>query len=148
MTENAMYTKQISVFLENKAGRLAELTKLLADEGVNIRALSLADAGDFGVLRLIVDERSRCLGTLKAHEFAAQETDVLAVEIEDRPGSLHRIVEVLDEGGVNVEYMYAFLGRKGNSAIMVFKSDDAARAVEALKKGGIGILPEDVIGKL
>jgi hypothetical protein len=146
--ENVMYTKQVSVFLENKKGRLAELTGLLMAEGINIRALELADTGEFGVLRLIVDDRARCLAALRAHDWAAQETDVLAVEIGDQPGSLHRIVEVLDREGVNVEYIYTFFGKKGDSVIAVFKSDNAARAVEALSKGGISILPEDVIQNL
>ena len=143
-----MYTKQVSVFLENKKGRLAEVTGLLMDEGINIRALELADTADFGVLRLIVDDPGRCLEVLRAHDWAAQETDVLAVEIADQPGSLHRIVEVLDREGVNVEYIYTFFGKKGDSAIVVFKSDNAARAVEALNKGGIPVLPEDVIQNL
>lgn len=143
-----MYTKQISVFLENKRGRLAEVTGLLNDEGINIRALELADTVDFGVLRLIVNDRGRCLDILKAHGLAAQETDVLAVEVEDKPGSLHHIVAALDRDGVNIEYMYAFFEKKGDHVIAVFKSDNATRAVEALKKGGISILPEDMIQNL
>jgi hypothetical protein len=139
-----MYTKQVSVFLENKRGRLAEVTKLLMDEGINLRALSLADGADFGVLRMIVDDRARCLAALKARGLAAQETDVIAVEIEDRPGSLHRIVAVLDAAGLGVEYVYAFLEKKGNHAVGVLKVADAARAVEALKGAGITILPEDI----
>lgn len=143
-----MYTKQVSVFLENKKGRLAEVTKLLTDEGINLRALSLADGADFGVLRLIVNDSGRCLGVLKTHEFVAQETDVIAVEIEDKPGSLHRIVEVLDGEGINIEYMYAFLEKRGASAIGVFKIDDASRAVDTLRKSGISILSEAMIQNL
>ena len=99
-------------------------------------------------MRLIVDNRERCLRALKAHDLAAQETDVLAVEIEDTPGSLHRIVEVLEREGVNVEYMYTFFGKRGDNVIVVFKSSAASQAVEALTKGGIPILPEDVIQNL
>jgi hypothetical protein len=143
-----MFTKQVSIFLENKKGRLAEVTGLLREEGINIRALQLADTVDFGVLRIIVNDRARCLRVLKEHDLAAQETEVIAVEIEDRPGGLHRIVEVLDRENVNVEYMYTFLGRKGDKAVVVFRSDDAARAAEALAKGGIPILPEDMIQNL
>ena len=143
-----MYTKQVSVFLENKKGRLAEVTKLLAEEGINIRAMSLADTVDFGVLRLIVSDRARCLRILKAHDLAAQETDVLAVEIEDEAGSLHRIVDILERKGVNIEYMYTSFGKKGNKVIVVFKSDDAARALDALEEGGIHVLPEDMIQNL
>jgi hypothetical protein len=143
-----MYTKQVSVFLENRKGRLAEVTKLLTDEGINIRALSLADMADIGVLRLIVNDPGRCLRVLRAHDLVAQETDVIAVEIEDRPGGLHRIVEVLDRESVNIEYMYAFVEKNGNNAIVVFKISDAARAVDTLKKNGISVLPEDVIQNL
>jgi len=143
-----MYAKQVSVFLENKKGRLADVTKLLADEGINIRALSLADTVDFGVLRLIVNDRARCLRILKDHDLAAQETDVIAVEIVDKPGSLHRIIDALDREGVSIEYMYAFFEKKGNNAIAVFKSNEAARAVDALSKNGISVLPEDVIQDL
>jgi hypothetical protein len=143
-----MYTKQVSVFLENRKGRLAEVTKLLTDERVNLRALSLADGADYGVLRLIVNDSARCLGVLKAHDFVAQETDVIAVEIADTPGSLHRIVEVLDGEGINIEYMYAFLEKRGDCAIGVFKIDDGARAVEVLKKSGISILSEAMIQNL
>ena len=143
-----MYTKQVSIFLENKKGRLADVTGLLKDEGINIRALSLADMPDLGVLRLIVDDRARCLCLLKAQGFAAQETDVIAVEIEDKPGGLHRIVEVLDREGINIEYMYTFFRRGSGSAIVVLKIDDAARAVETLKSNGISLLPEDAIQNL
>ena len=143
-----MKTKQVSVFLENRKGRLADVTKLLTDEGINIRALTLADGAEFGVLRLIVNDRDRCLRVLKSHDFVAQETDVIAVEIDDKPGSLHRIVEVLDREGINIEYVYAFLEKKGASAIGVFKIDDEARAVETLRKSGISVLPEDIIQNL
>jgi hypothetical protein len=143
-----MYTKQVSIFLENTKGRLAEVAKLLTDEGINIRALSLADTADFGVLRLIVSDRARCFGVLKEHGLAAQETDVIAVEMSDRPGGLYRVVEILDREDLNIEYMYAFVEKKGGNAIVVFKIDDAARAVQALKANGIPILAEDIVRNL
>ncbi len=143
-----MYTKQVSVFLENKKGRLAEVTGLLAGEGINIRAMSLADMPDIGVLRLIVDDRGRCLRALKGRGFAAQETDVIAVEIEDHPGGLHRIIEVFDRADINIEYMYTFFRKNVDTAIVVFKIDDAAGAVEALKAGGIAVLPGDAVQKI
>lgn len=143
-----MFTKQVSVFLENKSGRLADVTGLLAEAGLNIRALCLADTADFGVLRIIVDDRPRCVRILKAHDLAVQETDVLAVEIPDRPGALHEIVGVLDDEEVSVEYMYTLLSRTGGKAIVVFKSDDAARAVEALKGAGLALVPDDMIENL
>jgi hypothetical protein len=143
-----MYTKQVSIFLENKKGRLAEVAKLLADEGINIRALSLADTADFGVLRLIVSDRARCFRVLKEHGLTAQETDVIAVEMADQPGGLHHVVEVLDREDLNIEYMYAFVPKKGGNAIVVLKIDNAARAVEALKGSGIPILAEDIVQNL
>jgi hypothetical protein len=143
-----MYTKQVSVFLENKKGRLAEVTKILREEGINLRALQLADTVDFGVLRLIVDDRPRCMRVLRERELAAQETDVIAVEIEDRPGGLDRIVQVLNDRDVNIEYMYTFLGRKGDRAIVIFKCEDPAAAAKALAGADIAILPEDTIQNL
>jgi len=140
-----MFTKQVSIFLENKKGRLAVVTRLLMEGGINIRALSLADMTDFGVLRLIVTDRPRCLQLLKEKEFVVQETDVIAVEIEDRPGGLHRILDVLEREGINIEYMYAFVEKSPRSAVVVFKIDGAERAVEALARSGIRLLPDDVL---
>ena len=136
------------VFLENKKGRIAEVTGLLAGEGINIRALSLADTPDFGVLRLIVDDRVRCVRVLKLNGFVVQETEVIAIEIDDRPGGLHRIVELLDREGINIEYIYAFMKKKAEQALVVFKIDDAARAAETLRRSGIAILSEDAIKDL
>ncbi len=143
-----MFTRQVSVFLENKKGRLAEVTRILADAKINIRALSLGDMLEFGVLRLIVDDRQRCLQVLKEHNFAAQETPVIAAEIDDRPGGLNRIVEVLDRENVNIEYVYAFVEKKGANAMVVFKIDDAQRAVDVLKNNGISVVSEDTIQNL
>jgi len=143
-----MYAKQVCVFLENQKGRVAEVTRLLADEGINIRALSLADMPDFGVLRLIVNDRTRCVRALKDRGFVVQETEVIAAEIEDRPGGLSRIVEVMDREDINIEYIYAFVEKKENLAIVVFKIDDAARAAQALARSGVSILSEDAIQNL
>ncbi len=143
-----MYAKQVCVFLENQKGRVAEVTRLLADEGINIRALSLADMPDFGVLRLIVNDRTRCVRALKDRGFVVQETEVIAAEIEDRPGGLSRIVEVMDREDINIEYIYAFVEKKENQAIVVFKIDDAARAAQALARSGVSILSEDAIQNL
>jgi hypothetical protein len=139
-----MFTKQISVFLENKKGRLAELTRLLWEKGINIRAMSLADTVDFGVVRLIVKDPAACLEALREQGFAAQETDVLAVQIPDVPGSLHEVVELLDRQGINIEYMYTFFGRTGEKAIVVFKGDDAAKAAGALGRAGVNLLGDRV----
>ena len=143
-----MYTKQLSIFLQNEKGRLADVTRILADEGINIRALSMADMADLGVLRLIVNDPARCLRVLREQGLAVQQTDVIAVAIEDKPGGLHRIVDVLNRENVNIEYMYAFVEKNGGNAIVVFKINEAQRAVEMLQKNGIPILPEHVIQDL
>jgi hypothetical protein len=135
-----MNVKQISLFLENKKGRLAEVTRTLEREKVNIRALSLADTSDFGVLRFIVDDPERCLSVLKANGFVAQVTEVVAVEVEDRPGGLARVLEALDQDGVNVEYMYAYVEKKLQNAVVICRIDDRERAAAALKRNGIATL--------
>jgi hypothetical protein len=135
-----MSVKQISVFLENRKGRLAEVTQTLAREKINIRALSLADTADFGVLRIIVNNPDRCLAALKAKAFVAQVTEVIAVEVEDAPGGLARILEVLDGDNVNVEYMYAYVEKSRDNAIVICRIDDRERALSVLEKNGITTL--------
>ncbi len=135
-----MSVKQISIFLENKKGRLAEVTHLLAAEKVNIRALSLADTADFGVLRIIVNDPDACLAVLKAHSIVAQVTEMIAVEIEDKPGGLARALAVLDAAGLNVEYMYAYVEKKKDNAIVICKIDDREKALHVLADKGVATL--------
>lgn len=143
-----MTVKQISIFLENKRGRLAEVTGILNDQGINIRALALADTADFGVLRIIVSDSDACLRALRDRGFVAQATEVIAVEIPDRPGGLNSILRLLDAGTINVEYMYAFVERLRANAVVIFKIDDPARAVRALTGEGVTILTEDALRTL
>ena len=143
-----MTLKQISVFLENKKGRLAEVVGLIAAEKINIRALSLADTADFGVLRLIVNDPEKCFAVLKDNSFVAQQTDVIAVEVPDRPGGLQQILQVFDAGGVNIEYMYAFVEKKSDNAIVVFRIEQPDRAIQVLEKNKISVLSSDIISKL
>ena len=143
-----MPVKQISVFLENKRGRLAEATTALSREKINIRALSLADTADFGVLRLIVDSPDRAVTVLKSHGFVAQVTEVIAVEVEDRPGGLARILEVLDQDNVNVEYLYAYVEKKRDNAIVICRIDDRERALQILEKHGIPTLNAEALKSL
>jgi hypothetical protein len=143
-----MSVKQISVFLENKKGRLAEVTKTLFHEKINIRALSLADTADFGVLRIIVDNPERSLTVLKSHGFVAQVTEVIAVEVEDRPGGLSQILEVLDQDNVNVEYMYAYVEKSRENAIVICRIDDRERALQILEKNGITTLSAEALKAL
>src|SRR5512144_2171416 len=113
-----MKVEQISVFIENKSGRLAEITRILAEAGINIRALSLADTSDFGILRLIVNDNDKAKEVLKQHGFTVGKTDVVAVEVEDRPGGLHKLLNILYTANVNVEYMYAFVQQSGSNAVI------------------------------
>jgi hypothetical protein len=144
----AMTVKQISVFLENKRGRLAEVTAILNDRGINIRALALADTADFGVLRIIVTDPEACLGALRERGFIAQATEVIAVEIPDRPGGLNSVLRMLDAGAINIEYMYAFVERLRANAVVIFKIDDPARAIRALTQEGVPILTEEALKSL
>jgi hypothetical protein len=143
-----MSVKQISVFLENKKGRLADVTRILAAESVNIRALSLADTADFGVLRIIVNDPERCLAVLKKASFVAQVTEVVAIEVEDRPGGLARILEKLDAAGVNVEYMYAYVEKSRDNAVVICRIDDREQAATVLRGAGIATLDSAALAAL
>ncbi len=136
-----MKVEQISIFLENKSGRLAEVTQLLAGAGVNIRALSLADTADFGILRLIVDQNDRAKRALMDGGFTVGKTEVLAVEVPDRPGGLSHILRTLDAARINVEYMYAFVQRSGDNALLIFRFDDLDHAIRVLTGADIHVLP-------
>jgi hypothetical protein len=135
-----MRAEQISVFLENKAGRLAEVTGILSEANVNIRALALADTSDFGVLRLIVDNNEKAVEALKNRGFTVGRTDVLAVEVEDRPGGLHSILNMLNKAEINVEYMYAFVQHSGKNAVMIFRFDHIDEAVKVLEENKVTVI--------
>jgi hypothetical protein len=140
-----MKTKQISVFLENKRGRLAELTRLLAGAKVNIRALCIAETVDYGVLRLVVSDPVSAHRILSEAGFTVTETDVLAVELQDKPGGLSRVVEPLTEAGINVEYLYAFVGKSGENATVIFRLEDMERAADILGREGVRILKAEEV---
>lgn len=135
-----MRVEQISVFLENKAGRLAEVARILSEAGVNIRALSLADTSDFGILRLIVNDNAKAKEALKQNGFTVGRTDVVAVEVEDHPGGLHKILEILRKSGINVEYMYAFVQQSGDHAVLIFRFDHLDEAVKVLSENGVTVI--------
>ena len=135
-----MRAEQISIFLENKAGRLAEVTSILAEADVNIRALAIADTSDFGVLRLIVNDNQRAVEALRNRGFTVGKTDVVAVEVEDRPGGLYRILDLLYKAKINVEYMYAFVTQSGSNAIMIFRFDNIEEAVKLLKENNVTVI--------
>jgi hypothetical protein len=140
-----MRVEQIAVFLENKSGRLAEITSILAGNGVNIRALSVADTADFGILRLIVDKVEMAKTVLKANGFTVGKTTVIAVEVPDRTGGLASVLKVVEEAGLNVEYMYAFVNKSGENAVLIFRFDEVDKAIETLQKSGFRILTGEQI---
>jgi hypothetical protein len=135
-----MNLEQISVFMENRPGSLADITGTLARADVNIRALSLADTADFGILRLVVNQPEQARRALKEGGFTVGMTTVLALEIPDRPGGLARILEVLATAGLNVEYMYAFVQKSGENAVVIFRFDEPERAARAMRDAGVRVL--------
>jgi hypothetical protein len=143
-----MKVEQISVFLENKPGVLEFVTRVLKDAGINIRALSLADTSDFGILRLIVNDISTAEKALQANGFTVRRTHVVAVEVPDRPGGLHGILAALLKKNINVEYTYAFVDRSGENALIIFRFDRTDEAIEVLKESGITVLPGERVYRL
>jgi hypothetical protein len=132
--------KQISVFLENKSGRLAEVTRTLGKNDINIRALSIADTTDFGILRLIVNKPEEANHALRQEGFMVSETEVIAVDVPDRPGGLADVLEILGLASVNIEYLYAFIGQTSQDALVIFRVEDCDAAMKALRDRGIRVL--------
>ncbi len=143
-----MKVKQMSVFLENKSGRLAQVTRVLGENGINIRALSIADTTDFGILRLIVSDPDKTYRVLKEAGFTVSATDVIAVEVADRPGGLADILQSLQKAEVNIEYLYVFVQRTSDAALVVLRVEQLDEAVKVLQEGGIRILSEEEVYKL
>src|SRR4030042_2257798 len=135
-----MNVEQISIFLENKSGRLAEVTSVLSEAAINIRALYLADTADFGILRLIVNDTEKARQALKDHGFTVEKTKVVAIEVPDRPGGLSSILNTIKDEGINVEYMYAFVEKSGENAIVIFRFDEIEKSINILRQGGGRIL--------
>lgn len=143
-----MKVKQIAIFLENRSGRLANITHVLAENNINIRALSLADTADFGILRLIVNDTEKAAKVLKEDGFTVGISHVLAVEVEDKPGGLDRILQFVSKTGLNVEYMYAFTKQSGVSGLLLFRFEDTEQAVAAFKDGGFKLLSDEEVHSL
>ena len=135
-----MEIKQISVFLENNAGRLGEVTRVLANAGINLRAISIADTADFGILRLIVDKCDEAQAALKAGGFTTRISNVAAVEIDDTPGSLAKVMELFQKSMVNIEYLYASLEGETGKAVVIFKLEDHEKGIHILKENGFTML--------
>ena len=144
-----MAIKQISVFLENKPGALQKMCQVLADHKIDMRALSLAETKDFGIARVIVDDVLDTATVLKDNGFISRMTPVIAVSIPDEPGGLNRVLEIFTGAGINLEYMYAFLGTKKDHAYMIFRVGENEKAAEAaLVSCGIHVVPQDEIAEL
>ncbi len=143
-----MKATQLSVFLENKQGRLADVTRVLAENNINIRALFVADTSDFGILRMIVDKPRKAIDILKENQFTVSETDVVAVELLDKPGSLAKILSVLNDNSLNIEYLYCFLDTERNAAVDIMRIEDAGRAIDVLRGAGVKLLGGDDLHEL
>lgn len=140
-----MVINQISVFIENHPGRLSAITKVLGDSGIDIRALSLADTTNFGILRLIVNDPPKAERVLKENGFTVSTTKVIAVQVEDTPGGLHRTLELLQEASIGVEYAYAFITRKTDGAFVILRVEDNDKAIDYLAAHGVHLLDADQI---
>ena len=137
-----MSVTQISIFLENKMGQLAEVTQWMAEKQVNLRAVSIADSQDFGILRIIAEHPERLLAVLNEKGYTAIATEVLAVAMADQPGGMAKVLAVLSEHGVDVEYTYAFLSRKVQEATMIFRVNNNETAKAALTAEGIQVVSQ------
>lgn len=140
--------KQISVFLENKSGRLASVTGILGKAGIDISALSIADTADFGILRLIVNDPERALATLKDEGFTVAITDVIAISAEDKPGGLNRVLSVLADGDIDIEYLYAFVGKRKDEALVILRLSSFERGLATLISKGIKVLSKEDVYNL
>jgi len=135
-----MTVEQLSVFLENKPGKLVEALEALSESEIDLRALSLADTSDFGILRLIVDKPGKALETLQETGFVVRSSEVIPVAVGDRPGGLAAVLRILANAGVDVEYTYAFVAHSRDNAYVILRVDDNVAAVEVLKSNGVTLL--------
>ncbi|HOV69056.1 MAG TPA: acetolactate synthase [Clostridia bacterium] len=140
--------KQISVFIENKKGRLANLTKELGENNIDLKALSIADTTDFGILRFITNDAEKTIKVITEKGYTAKLTDVIAVQVEDKPGGLAYVLDLLNQQDISIEYLYSFVRTKGTSALIIFRVNDSDRAVETLKKNGVKLLTQEEINAL
>lgn len=143
-----MKLKQISVFLENRKGRLWKALNILSNANINIRALSIADTSEFGILRMIISETELGKEILEEANFVVKVNDVIAVGVPDMPGGLENVLKFLNQNDVNVEYLYAFVDKKGEKAVVVIRTEDIDAGITALKAGGITVLSEEEINNL
>lgn len=143
-----MSIRQISVFVENKKGSLVEITDTLAKENIDLRAMSIADTQDFGILRLIVSDTDKALAVLRSKNCILTETAVVGVRLRNEPGALATVVKVLSEGDINVEYMYAFNGSTPHHAYLVLRVNDNDKVAELLLKEGIKCISQEQVSEI
>ena len=143
-----MKVKQLEIFLEKKSGRLAEISHTLAENAINIRALSLADSADCGILRLVVNDTTKAQQVLQENGFTVGLTEVLAVEVPDKPGALDCILQMAGKAGLNAEYVYAFSKKSGESGMLLFRFDDQDAAAAVFRKAGCRLLSDDEVHSL
>lgn len=142
-----MLIKQISVFMENRPGRLAEITNVLSENNIDMRAINIADTTDFGILRMIVNDPKRAEKVLRENNMTASTTDVIAVSIDDTVGAFSKVIMLLKKEDISIEYIYSFIGEKSAKAVIVVKSNNNERSVALLQQGGIAVLsPDDLNG--
>jgi hypothetical protein len=140
-----MLVKQISVFLENKSGRLAEVTKILSFNEINISALCIADTTDFGILRIIVNKPEEAEKILKSKGFTVSCTSVIAIGMEDKPGGLSNVLEILENESIGIEYLYAFVGRREGFAYVILRVESPEKAIKVLKDAGVQVMSSNDI---
>ena len=143
-----MNVRQISVFLENRTGRLASILQCVTEAQCNLRAMSLSDTSDFGIVRLLVDDVDRCTTTLRDRGHTYSVTEMVAIEMDDRPGGLNQILDAITAAGLNVEYMYAFATRTPGKAVVIFRFEDNTVAIPALATAGYPALTESQLRAL
>ncbi|MDR1906128.1 MAG: amino acid-binding protein [Clostridiales bacterium] len=135
-----MTVNQIAVFLENKKGRLSEMTKVLGDAGIDLVALTIADTNEFGIVRFVTKDNEKVLRVLKDNGYTATKTELLGVEVSDVPGGLHEVLKVLGENDVEIEYLYSFARTHLQKAVILFKVNDTNKALIVLKENGINLI--------
>lgn len=135
-----MTIEQILVFLENVSGRLAEVTQILSGGGINLRAITIADTADFGILRIVSDNPDKALKLLEDGGFTARETDVLGVDVEDKPGGLAKVMDIFRKNSVNIEYLYASLEKNKDNAVVIFKVEDVQHGLKIIEESGLSAI--------
>ncbi len=143
-----MYVKQISVFMENRPGRLAAITKVLKDNNIDIRAINIADTTDFGILRMIVNDPVKAEQVLRANDMTANAADVIAISIDDNIGAFSDVITILKDKDISIDYIYSFIGEKSSKAVIIIKTNDLENSVTALKEGGVKVLSAKDVNEL